>query len=264
MSELNNNYEEQLAPFVQMIEQVMALPDENLNEDIINNFKGQLHAQFDDSTVERMVNQIIMQYNNANLSRAQVVKANNTAKELLASLTSELKPSEFKQAILDEVFSLTYGILDTASERYHLYDIELPIALSDGAQAPAYAHADDAAADLYAYETVTVKAHTYGNFIHTGVRIGLPEGWRATILPRSSVGAKTPLRLSNSQGLIDTSYRGEIMVLFDNISDSDYTINKGDRIAQMEVKPIHRFKAKIVEKLDETDRGEGGFGSTGK
>lgn len=264
MSELNNNYEEQLAPFVQMIEQVMALPDENLNEDIINNFKGQLHAQFDDSTIERMVNQIIMQYNNANLSRAQVVKANNTAKELLASLTSELKPSEFKQAILDEVFSLTYGVLDTASERYHLYDIELPIQLDEGAQMPTYAHEDDAAADVYAIVDQVIPAHSFSNVIHTGVRFNTPEGWKLKLSPRSSIGSKTPMRLSNMIGLIDGPYRGELMILYDNLSDSDYIIHKGDRIAQVELEPVYRFKGVRVDKVEGTERGEGSFGSTGK
>ena len=75
---------------------------------------------------------------------------------------------------------------------------------------------------------------------------------------------KTGLRLSNSIGIIDADYRGEIGVIYDNISDSDYTIKAGDRIAQMWVERVERFKPVIVDTLPTTERGDGGFGSTGK
>ena len=112
-------------------------------------------------------------------------------------------------------------------------------------------------------ETVIVQGNTAGNKIRTGVKIQLPEGWLALIIPRSSIGAKTPLRLSNSVGLIDSGYRGELGVLYDNISDSPYAINAGDRIAQLLVMPSYRFKPEVVETLEDSDRGEGGFGSSG-
>ena len=133
-----------------------------------------------------------------------------------------------------------------------------------GAKVPTYAHETDAAADLYAMETTVVEGNTLGNKIRTGVKIQLPEGWLAFILPRSSIGAKTPLRLSNSVGLIDSGYRGELGVLYDNTSDKDYTINAGDRIAQLLVMPSYRFQAKVVDILADSDRGETGFGDSGK
>ena len=132
-----------------------------------------------------------------------------------------------------------------------------------GAKVPTYAHDTDAAADIYAMDDVILEPHTYGNKLRTGVKIQLPEGWQALILPRSSIGAKTPLRLSNSVGLIDSGYRGELGVLYDNTSDEPYTINQGDRIAQLLVMPSYRFKAEVVDTLEDSDRGEGGFGSSG-
>ena len=97
-----------------------------------------------------------------------------------------------------------------------------------------------------------------------GVRNALEaEGWLAMILPRSSMGVKTPLRLSNSVGLIDSGYRGELGVIYDNTSDNDYQISAGDRIAQLLVMPSYRFKAQVVDVLVDSDRGEGGFGSSG-
>ena len=95
------------------------------------------------------------------------------------------------------------------------------------------------------------------------MHIALPENWVMMIDPRSSIGLKSGLRLSNSIGIIDEDYRGEIGILYDNLSDSDYEIKAGDRIAQCWVQPVYRFKPVEVVTLPETERGEGGFGSTG-
>ena len=113
-------------------------------------------------------------------------------------------------------------------------------------------------------EDMVIPAHSLSNKVHTGVRIALPENWVFFLDPRSSIGAKTGLRLSNSLGVIDEEYRGEVIVLYDNISDSDYEIKAGDRIAQGWPQPVYRFKAVVVDSLPDTERGEGGFGSTGK
>ena len=117
---------------------------------------------------------------------------------------------------------------------------------------------------VYASKDMILPAHSLSNKVPTGLRIALPEGWVAKIAPRSSIGAKTGLRLSNSIGIIDADYRGEIIVLYDNISDSDYEIKAGDRIAQMWVERVERFKPVTVDILPATERGDGGFGSTGK
>ena len=115
-----------------------------------------------------------------------------------------------------------------------------------------------------ALEDTIIPAHSLSNLVHTGLRIALPENWVFMLDPRSSIGFKSGLRLSNSIGIIDEDYRGEIGVLYDNISDSDYEIKAGDRIAQCWVQPVHRFRPVEVDILPATTRGEGGFGSTGK
>ena len=171
-----------------------------------------------------------------------------------------------KKILIDTITDKMFGIFDDAVAKYHSYAIELPMTVDTaaGAQVPTYAHETDAAADLYAMDDQIFPAHSYGNRIHTGVKIQLPEGWLAMILPRSSMGTKTPLRLSNSVGLIDSGYRGELGVLYDNTSDNEYKVNAGDRIAQLLVMPSYRFQAKIVDILADSDRGEGGFGASGK
>jgi dUTP pyrophosphatase len=100
--------------------------------------------------------------------------------------------------------------------------------------------------------------------IPTGLYIELPSGTEAQIRPRSGLAFKNGITVLNSPGTIDADYRGEIGVIYDNISDSDYTIKAGDRIAQIWVERVERFKPVPVDVLPTTERGEGGFGSTGK
>lgn len=259
---MENN--ENLKPFSEMIDAVMEIPDEALTEQTIQGIGDMLKASFTDDTINDSVKEICDNFRNAGATRAAVRQQLTESKNGLAMLIDELKPSDGKRKLLQNVFEVFYTVFNKVIERYLAYDIELPIKLDNGAKMPAYAYDYDAAADLSSLNEVVVLPHTYGNMIHTGVYLGLPEGWAAFILPRSSIGAKTPLRLSNSQGVIDSGYRGELCVLFDNISDSPYTINAGDRIAQLLIRPSYRFIAHQVNTLDETDRGEGGFGSSGK
>jgi dUTP pyrophosphatase len=192
---------------------------------------------------------------------AQSIEAlKETLKEMLYG-DEEITPH--KQKLMDNILSKIFKVFDSAVEKYHSYSIELPLTLAEGAQVPSYAHDTDACADLYALEDTVVPPQTYGNKLRTGVNIQLPEGWLAMIFPRSSTGAKTSLRLSNSVGIIDSGYRGELGVLFDNTSTGAVEIKKGDRIAQLLVMPSYRFQPKVVESLEDSDRGEGGFGSTG-
>ena len=191
-------------------------------------------------------------------------EAVDEAKRAMSEYIDALKPSPSKRQILESIFQIFYDIFDEAIDRYHNYNIVLPIVLDEGAAVPTYAHDTDACADLYAADDVTLSAHTFSNMVRTGVHIALPEGWMAMIFPRSSIGAKTQNRLSNSVGIIDSEYRGQLGVLYDNLSDSDYEIKAGDRVAQMLVMPSYKFKANVVDILPTSDRGEGGFGSTGK
>lgn len=99
----------------------------------------------------------------------------------------------------------------------------------------------------------------------TGIAIALPSAeYVALVFARSSLGAKHGISLSNGVGVIDSDYRGEIKVGLTNHSDEPYTIHPGDRVAQLAIMPVVQANIVPVEELDETDRGSGGFGSTGK
>lgn len=100
--------------------------------------------------------------------------------------------------------------------------------------------------------------------IATGISVALPIGYEAQIRPRSGLAFKNGITVLNSPGTIDADYRGEIKVLLINLSNENFIIKDGDRIAQMIIAKYERAKWHLVDKLDETDRGTGGFGSTGK
>lgn len=138
--------------------------------------------------------------------------------------------------------------------------------LSPDVPVPQYATSGSAAMDLTAHivEPVTIEPHQRV-LLPTGIAIALPSGeYVALVFARSSLGAKHGISLSNGVGVIDSDYRGEIKVGLTNHSDVPYTIQPGDRVAQLAIMPVVQANVIPVEELDETDRGAGGFGSTGK
>jgi dUTP pyrophosphatase len=129
--------------------------------------------------------------------------------------------------------------------------------------APHYAHPGDAGADLVATDAVVLQPGARAT-VGTGVAIALPEGYVAFVVPRSGLAAKHGITIVNSPGTVDAGYRGEIRVTLLNTDQAEpYTVAAGDRIAQLIVMPVSRARFIPVERLPGSDRGEGGFGSTG-
>lgn len=128
---------------------------------------------------------------------------------------------------------------------------------------PAYAKPGDAGADLCSRIDVEI-APGARTLVPTGIAIALPAGYVALVTPRSSFALKQGGTLLNSPGVIDAGYRGEIGCIVHNTEDGFMSIRRGDRIAQLLVVPIPRADFVEVEKLPGTQRGEGGFGSTGR
>ena len=246
------------------IEQIMAIPEDGLNKESIEIMIGMINGAFTDKIRKESVQELLKNFEEQNLTRAMATENIDASKKAIEDILNELQPSPNKRHILEGVFNIFYDIFDTALAQYHTYAIELPVKLEENAKAPVYAHDTDACADIYALEDTTIPAHSLSNLVHTGLRIALPENWVLMVDPRSSIGFKSGLRLSNSIGIIDEDYRGEIGIIYDNISDSDYEIKAGDRIAQCWVQPVYRFKSVEVDTLPVTPRGENGFGSTGK
>ena len=132
-----------------------------------------------------------------------------------------------------------------------------------GDTAPSYAHPGDAGADLVSTEDLVIEPGQRAT-VGTGAAIALPDGYAAFVVPRSGLAAKHGITIVNSPGTVDAGYRGEIRVtLLNTDSRESYTVTAGDRIAQLIVMPVSRARFIPVERLPGSDRGEGGFGSTG-
>jgi len=128
---------------------------------------------------------------------------------------------------------------------------------------PAYAHPGDAGADLCASEAVTLAPGGRAT-VATGVRIALPDGHLAFVVPRSGLAARHGITIVNAPGTVDAGYRGELKVtLLNTDTTAPYSIEVGDRIAQLIVMPVVRARFVPVDELEDSERGESGFGSTG-
>lgn len=130
---------------------------------------------------------------------------------------------------------------------------------------PSYATTSSAGVDLKAVieEPITLRP-LERKIIGTGLKIALPEGFEAQVRPRSGLAAKHGITVLNAPGTIDADYRGEIGVILVNLSNDDFTIQPGERIAQLVLSQYQQIQWDEVETLPSTERGEGGFGSTGK
>ena len=143
--------------------------------------------------------------------------------------------------------------------------ITVKIAMMAGCEdlVPAKAHADDAAFDLRSRTDLTVPVNK-STLIPTGVFIELPVNYEAQVRPRSGLALKHNITLTNSPGTIDAGYRGEVGVIMFNHGPEEFAVRRGDRIAQMVIAELPEVELQIAETLSISDRGEGGFGSTGR
>lgn len=137
------------------------------------------------------------------------------------------------------------------------------VLMHPNAKAPQKAHDDDAGFDLFAVEEYVLQPHEYA-CIPTGLRIELPHGTEAQVRPRSGLAAKHGVTVLNTPGTIDAGYRGEVKVILINHGKDAFPIIPGLRIAQMVIKPIYEVSLMKSTALEESNRGESGFGSTGE
>ncbi|GAM03314.1 dUTP pyrophosphatase [Novosphingobium sp. MBES04] len=131
-----------------------------------------------------------------------------------------------------------------------------------GLPLPAYATAGAAGMDVVSAEDVTI-APGARHAVATGLAMAIPEGFEIQVRPRSGLALKHAITVPNTPGTIDSDYRGELKVILINHGAEDFSIVRGDRIAQLVLAPVTQATWLEVEELDETVRGEGGFGSTG-
>ena len=141
--------------------------------------------------------------------------------------------------------------------------MKIPVVSRDPAyQLPRFAHPGDAGADLQAAEALTIGAGVYA-LVATGLSMAIPEGHAGVVLPRSGLAVRRGVTVLNSPGLVDSGYRGELKVALINHGTKAFEIAVGDRIAQLVIVPISAPDYELVDSLGDTERGAGGFGSTG-
>ena len=142
--------------------------------------------------------------------------------------------------------------------------IKVKVINKSGNDLPEYKTPQSAGMDLRANidEAVTLEPLSR-RLVKTGLFIALPEGYEAQIRPRSGLALKHGITVRNTPGTVDADYRGEIMVLLINLSNTSFMINPGDRIAQMVIARHEQAEFTLVDELDDTERGEGGMGHTG-
>ena len=133
--------------------------------------------------------------------------------------------------------------------------------LSENAKLPEFAHRTDAGADLFSTEEIVLRPKERA-LVSTGIALEIPEGYAGLIWDKSGISSKHGL--TTMAGVIDSGYRGEVKVLLINLSDKEYKIEIGDKIAQILIQKIEQPEFEEAQKLSSADRGEKGFGSTGK
>ncbi len=143
--------------------------------------------------------------------------------------------------------------------------ITVPIINESPFDLPSFATVNSAGVDLRANLANPITlAPLERNIIGTGLKMALPEGYEAQVRPRSGLAAKHGLSVLNAPGTIDADYRGEVGVILVNLSNEPFTIQPGERIAQLVIAQYEQVRWNLQETLDTTERGVGGFGSTGK
>lgn len=127
---------------------------------------------------------------------------------------------------------------------------------------PSYAHPSDAGMDVRSVEGLTIAPGKRA-LVPTGLVMLLPPGYEAQVRPRSGLALKSGVTVLNTPGTIDSGYRGEVGVILANFGETDFSVKKGDKIAQIVIAPVTQPTIEETDVVDETDRGVGGFGSTG-
>ena len=134
--------------------------------------------------------------------------------------------------------------------------------IDPSATLPSYAHPGDAGMDIRSMEELTIEPGAR-SLVHTGLVMILPQGYEAQVRPRSGLALKNGVTVLNTPGTIDADYRGEVGVILANFGSEPFRVEKGSKIAQIVVAPCTRAEIEETVEVDATERGEGGFGSTG-
>lgn len=253
----------------QLIKSILALDDEMFRA-TLDTMKKSIADSYVGPEAVASARAVVESFKQQNATREQIVQTIEALKTETAQLMAEVAEAS-KSDVKKEFFKWLANITGTYYETIlPLYELEHPnikiFLTTPEAKLPTYAHDGDQGADIYSPWDTVIEPHTYGNMLGTGLRMVIPKGWAVAIRQRSGMSKKTTLRISNVPATIDAGFRGEVCILFDNIGDEPVRINKGDRIAQFIVEKCYNADFEQIDDIApyESERGEGGFGSSGK
>jgi len=208
---------------------------------------------------KRAIKEFLAELKKSKLSDEAIAKNSGVEANLISDIRNGLTTP-----YLDEIFKITHAIGVTAIMAYHDNNMNTRLAvklLSPDAKLPSYGRPGDAGLDLHALEAVIVPPRGAVS-VKTGVAVAIPEYAVGLIWPRSGLSVKH--NIETGAGVIDCTYRGEIIIKLHNLSDSEYAIAKHDRVAQLLIMPRLTVEVTDSDTLTATQRGHAGFGSSGK
>lgn len=240
--------------------QLIDLPDAKFDQ-IYPQLQSMAETTFKSGAFQKDVLQNLTVYKASNEVDIEAERA--TVEELIKEIKEDDTLSANKQAFLISILeAATLSVYDLMQNPRERVEVKIQL-ISSTAKIPTYAHPTDAGADIFANETVVFEPGET-KIVPTGIKVAIPAGYEIQIRPRSGMSLKTGMRIANAPGTIDSDYRGEVGVIMTNTFNSKWTIMSGDKIAQMVIAPVPMIKWIETDNLDETERGEGGFGSTDK
>lgn len=263
----NSNIEDKL---MGLFDEILKIDDKDIKDipedSLMAVFKSAVHPQEND-----LINTLLEDFRENNFTKKEITIMRQEMETMMrmivdTSLANGL--SQVKQRLIQMIMDFISSVIDKAATQYGIYDCVIYWEkLDENAQIPKYAEDGARGMDVFTIEEVVLAPHSHSNFIRTGLSAALPENWGLDVMAKSGIAAKTTARISNSVGVVDSSYTDEIQVIMDNLSDYPVVFKQGQKFAQLLLKPIYRSLNKeatkpVKEIVGDRDRG-GGFGSGG-
>ena len=240
----------------QVFKTIQDLPDESI-ELILPQIEDEFKKMIDE---QDLVNKTKTEFLQEGYTIADIKSIKQSYDDIANDYFKLVSPTSPKGRYISALVGVYKGILDKIVKEGFSRTVNIKVVKdTEDAILPTYAHFGDAGADLYANEEVDIQPNKV-KIISTGLRVEIPDGYEMQVRPRSGMTTKTPI--IGQFGTVDSGYRGPLGVMLYNHGDTTYRVQKGDRIAQAIIAPTYHGNFLISESLSETERGEGGFGST--
>lgn len=241
----------------QVLKTIQDLPDESI-ELILPQVEDQFKQLVEE---EDLLNKMKTEFLEQGYTVADIKAVKDSYDTIAEDYFKIVKPTSPKGRYISALIGVYKDFLDKILQEGFSRTVNIKVVKdNEEAQLPTYAHFGDAGADLYANEDIEIQPNEV-KIIPTGLRVEIPNGYEMQVRPRSGMSTKTPIL--GILGTVDSVYRGPLGVMLYNHGAETYQVHKGDRIAQAIIAPTYHGNFLVVESLSETERGEGGFGSSG-